>query len=182
MSQGDSSANQVQFPDVEKAKVLIAAAERLQTNYNTSAYSTMGFWVLGLGWLITSENARSFLNQNPELIIGSIIFAFANLILYTFASLKVHKSSKAITEKLKDWPYIHGSYEHALMAKNSIYRYCTFMFFIITLVSYVLWNIKGEKVVENTPKSNNFVCKIQNDQTITKNQKYLMAQCSQLGG
>ncbi|MDC5819608.1 hypothetical protein OPW19_07160 [Vibrio europaeus] len=127
------------FSDEERLKILIAALERYQANYNTSAYSTMGFWLVGLGWLLTSSSARSFIETQPYLKVASIVFIWLNWVLFSYASYRVYKVSNKLYDRLVNWKYAEGAFEHAKMPLASIALYSVFIGLVVVLITVVLY-------------------------------------------
>ncbi|EAS42887.1 hypothetical protein C9J48_11070 [Photobacterium profundum] len=126
------------FPDSEKLKILVAALERYQANYNTSAYSTMGFWLIGLGWLFTSSSAREFIACHEYLRLAAIAFIWINLILFSYGSYRVYRISNRLYQKLNNWEYAKGTFEHAKMPLASIVLYSLIMSLVVFLITAVL--------------------------------------------
>ncbi|MHC6529481.1 hypothetical protein [Vibrio proteolyticus] len=126
------------FSDDERLKILIAALERYQANYNTSAYSTMGFWLLGLGWLLTSESARLSIETQPYLKEASVVFIWLNWVLFTYASFRVYRVSNNLYDKLSSWKYAEGVFEHAKMPLVSIVLYSAIIGLVVVLITVVL--------------------------------------------
>ncbi|KKD58072.1 hypothetical protein RN22_23020 [Grimontia sp. AD028] len=125
--------------DTERLKILIAALERYQANYNTSSYSTMGFWLLGLGWLLTSDSARTFIgNEGNMLREAAIVFIWLNWLLFTYASYRVYKVSDNLYKQLENWEFAKGSFEHAKMPLAAISLYSVFIALVVVLITVVL--------------------------------------------
>lgn len=129
------------FPNSEKLKILIAALERYQANYNTSAYSTMGFWLLGLGWLLTSTDTRNIINDQDHLIEAAIAFIWANWVLFSYASYRVFKTADNLYQRLENWSYAKGTFEHAKMHYVTLIIYCSIIGLIVSLITLVLIGI-----------------------------------------
>lgn len=131
------------FSDSEKLKILVAALERYQANYNTSAYSTMGFWLLGLGWLMTSEPARELM-VDDILTISAICFVWLNWVLFSYASYRVYKISNKLFQRLENWEYANGTFEHAKMPLVVMVIYSSIIALVVALITVVLC-INGAK-------------------------------------
>ena len=113
--------------------MLIAAAENYQSRYIISRYTPIGFWLLGLGWLITSESARNFISQQLLLIAAGIVFVWLNLVLSIYFNFQVLNISEQLMSKLDNWPYVKGAYEHYRISKSTVVSHCAFIAFIVIL-------------------------------------------------
>lgn len=137
------------FPNSEKLKILIAALERYQANYNTSAYSTMGFWLLGLGWLLTSTNTRDIIGDQKYLPEAAIAFIWINWVLFSYASYRLFVVANTLYQRLENWPYAKGSFEHAKMPYASLIVYCSIIGLIVILITLVLINLLPSDGITN---------------------------------
>ncbi|MGY3571985.1 hypothetical protein [Vibrio paucivorans] len=131
---------EAKFDDSDRLKILIAALERYQANYNTSAYSTMGFWLVGVGWLLTSESAREFIFLHENIKFASIAFIWINWILFTYASYRVYKVSDQLYTRLENWTFARGTFEHAKMPIAAIAIYSTIICSVVVLITVILMN------------------------------------------
>lgn len=126
---------------------LIDAISGYHQDFISSNYSTMGFQLLVLGWLITSDSAQKFLNRNKELAYFGIFFAVAGFSALVRMSFGVQSISKNISDRLASISSAKGLYEHYLLSKSTV---GWFMFFqalpailIITTLCFIVFRGSG---------------------------------------
>ncbi len=72
--------------EIEAFKLTIEAAKHIQSVYINNVWTTMGSYLVGFGWLLTSVEARSYLEQHQTLLLNIIkvvlvIFVIHGLVL-----------------------------------------------------------------------------------------------------
>lgn len=65
-----------------------------------------GFLLLGLGWLVTSDDARDYLHAKPELIWFVVFAAAFGFLLSVVAAWLVYRASKESYYRLVELSYI----------------------------------------------------------------------------
>jgi hypothetical protein len=58
--------------EVEAFKLTIEAAKHIQSVYINNVWTTMGSYLVGFGWLLTSVEARSYLEKHQKLLSNII--------------------------------------------------------------------------------------------------------------
>ena len=59
----------------------------LNKSYVENVMATLGFILLSMGWMVTSEKAREFLRQNRPMRIGALIVIFTIAIIHSGVSI-----------------------------------------------------------------------------------------------
>ena len=72
--------------EIEAFKLTIEAAKHIQSVYINNVWTTRGSYLVGFGWLLTSVEARSYLEQHQTLLLNIIkvvlvIFVIHGLVL-----------------------------------------------------------------------------------------------------
>src|SRR5258706_1486038 len=104
----------------QRTTLLIEALKGYQEGFNTSAYSTMGFLLIAAGWLITSDEARCFLNSHPGVVIAGVAAIVLGSLAFVFVSFRVYRLSARIANGLELMPGTQGLYEHYRIAAVSM--------------------------------------------------------------
>jgi hypothetical protein len=125
----------------EEFKTLLEALKGYQANSLDSGYKTLGFMVIALGWLITSEGARTFLKANWNIRFATLIFLGLSVIGYGFMAYRVYSLSRSVLAKLERLGYAKREvYEHYAISKVVPVYYTVFHFLISTLIAVVIIN------------------------------------------
>lgn len=109
--------------DATTINALIEALKYYRENFISSAYSTMGFTAVAIGWLITSRSARLFLHSHRWLSLASIIMIIISFAGYWGLSLGVQSLSQEITDKLSAYSSARGLYEHYTLSLVGVYGF-----------------------------------------------------------
>lgn len=107
----------------EKTRYLITALKDYQSNFNSSAYQTMGFSLVAAGWLMTSKEARGFLHANQWLAYVAIGLLIVSFFGYWWMAWRVHKLSQNIYQQLQGIKGAEGLYEHYLLSQRGVLGY-----------------------------------------------------------
>jgi len=84
----------------EIIRTLMDALKFYRENFISSSYSTMGFTIVAVGWLITSKSAQDFFRSHRRLSVAAIAMLIVSFIAYWRLALGVWALSHAIAEKL----------------------------------------------------------------------------------
>jgi len=97
--------------DTTDPGLLLDALKFYRENFISSAYSTMGFTVVAVGWLITSKSAQDFIRSHRWLGLTSIVMIVITYIAYWRMSLGVQRASHdiaaALQGRMEDIVYKH---------------------------------------------------------------------------
>jgi hypothetical protein len=109
--------------DVTAINALIEALKYYRENFISSAYSTMGFTAVAIGWLITSRSARLFLHSHRWLSLAAVIMIIISYAGYWELSLRVQSLSQGIANKLSAYPAAQGLYEHYTLSLAGVHGF-----------------------------------------------------------
>lgn len=123
----------------EQFKTLLEALKGYQASALDSGYKTLGFMVVALGWLITSEGARAFLKANVYTKVATLVFLGLSVIGYGFMAYRVYSLSRSVFAKLERLGYAPREvYAHYVISKVVPVYYTIFHFLISALISVVI--------------------------------------------
>ena len=123
----------------EQFKTLLEALKGYQASSLDSGYKTLGFMVIALGWLITSEAARTFLKANWYIKFAALVFLGLSVIGYGFMAYRVYSLSRSVLAKLERLGYATREvYEHYAISRVVPVYYTLFHFLISTLIGVVI--------------------------------------------
>ena len=111
---------------LDTIQYLIESLRYFQTEFNSSAYSTMGFTVVAGGWLMTSKSARAFVHAHYGLAcvaIGLVALAFLG---YAWMCLRIQELSQGIYDRLVAIPAAQGLFEHHRLTLPGAIAYIAF--------------------------------------------------------
>lgn len=136
-------------PLVVDHKLLLEALRFYRENFISSAYSTMGFTVVAIGWLVTSKSAQDFIRPRRWLGLASIIMIAASYAGYWRMALAVQSSSHAIaTELSKHYQQIvYGHYELSL---QGVYGFILIQGLATAFIILLIVSIINEPITEET--------------------------------
>lgn len=128
--------------DATAINASIEALKYYRQNFISSAYSTMGFNAVAIGWLITSSSARLFLHSHRWLSLAAMIMIIISYSGYWVLSLRVQSLSQGIASKLSAYPAAQGLHEHYALGLPGVYGFILIqglaMAFIILVVIAIL--------------------------------------------
>lgn len=123
----------------EQFKTLLEALKGYQASALDNGYKTLGFMVVALGWLITSEGARTFLKANGYIRLAALVFLGLSVIGYGFMAYRVYSLSRSVFAKLERLGYAtRDVYEHYVISKLVPVYYTFFHALISTLIGFVI--------------------------------------------
>lgn len=123
----------------EHFKILLEALKGYQTSFLDSGYKTLGFMVIALGWLITSDGARKFLTTHENIRLAALLFLGLGVIGYGFMAYRVYSLSRSVLIKLERLGYASREvYEHYAISKVAPVYYTLFHLLISVLIGIVI--------------------------------------------
>ena len=123
----------------EQFKTLLEALKGYQASALDSGYKTLGFMVVALGWLVTSEGARKFLTQSWNIRAAALVFLLISVIGYGFMAYRVYSLSRSVFAKLERLGYAPREvYSHYVISKVVPVYYTIFHFLISALIGVVI--------------------------------------------
>lgn len=128
----------------EVISALMEAIKFFREQHLSSAYSTMGFTVVGAGWLITSRSARVFIHSHRWLGITGIVILFASYIGYWRMSLGVQAASQGIADQLAILQVDKSVYGHYTLSPQAVQGFVFIqglaLLFLVLIIIAVLRN------------------------------------------
>src|SRR5262249_10233303 len=101
----------------------------------------IGFCFLALGWLVTSEAARTYLKDHPGITIaGGIVVVLSTMNLAVMIG-HARRRSMEIAEALKNLGIDSVLYRHRILDKRQAVSLTTFNVMVGILILYMLLNI-----------------------------------------
>ena len=123
----------------EQFKILLDALKGYQASFLDSGYKTLGFMVVALGWLITSDGARKFLQAHWHIRLAALVFLGLGVIGYGFMAYRGYALSRSVYAKLEQLNYAKREvYEHYVISKVAPVHYTLFHFLISVLIGIVI--------------------------------------------
>lgn len=89
---------------------LFEILKNLNASYVENTMATLGFILLAIGWIITSEKARTFLSSDKTVKLVSISVIAVIALIHTIVSLAIWEESDQIFEQLKMLMYMNEKY------------------------------------------------------------------------
>ena len=86
--------------ELETIKILIEAAKNLKAAYSHDVWSTLGAYVIAIGWLLTSQDAREYLSQKAYAIPAVMALACATFGLHWLNLIDKWLSAKALAGEI----------------------------------------------------------------------------------
>ncbi len=127
--------------DSEIVLELVKSLSAYREDFISHAYSTMGFLLLILGWIVTSKEARLFISQNHLTAKAAILCLILNNIAYAVLSFVVLGRMRSIVQKLDsigDYKVLYGHHE---MSTWSIWTYIGMQTSVGLVIIFVLVSV-----------------------------------------
>jgi hypothetical protein len=131
---------------LNNGKILIEALIYFKDQITTAAFSNMTLLVVTLGWLITSESARKFLNTHKICInyfIALIIGIFVGFVVFTYI---LYGNSCKIYDTLKESGIGKEFFQHYAINYWQIVFYIIFELLVCMMIIRALFSIKSDKI------------------------------------
>lgn len=129
-----------QMPVGEQFKLLLEALKGYQSSFLDSGYKTLGFMVVALSWLVTSEPARHFLGEHRPVRWSALVFLLVLAISYPFMARRMYRLSASIFEKLNRLQYSEPDvYQHYAIKRDLWKIYAAYHVLISILIATVVW-------------------------------------------
>jgi len=94
-------------------KILFEALKDYQSKALSSGYKTLGFMVAALGWVMTSEETRKFLQSNQMIRHASVAFLILGCVAYALMSYRMYSLSRLVAQRLAVLDYASSDvYDH----------------------------------------------------------------------
>jgi len=137
--------------ETQKILELLKALNQYNEQFVSCSYSTMGFYLLVLGWLITSKSARSFICQHKKLTVVASVFLLLMLVGYIFMSFRCLNESRSLYEQLTGFDGTDGPlFEHDRLTMIGVSIFCLFHALVCFLVLYMLRCIHQNPVLDES--------------------------------
>jgi len=129
--------------EAEQIKLLLDALIHFKSQITTATFSNMGFFVITLGWLLTSGESRKFLANHKVctnmfiILLSGVCFGF---IIFT---AKIYMNTLNIANTLIGFEGVEESlYEHYMINIVQVIIYDIFEILVYFMVVRVLLSIK----------------------------------------
>ncbi|WP_367392481.1 hypothetical protein [Lewinella sp. LCG006] len=122
----------------DKVTHLISTLSTFQERFVTGAYSTMGIYLLILGWILTSNDARAFLNKNAYLLKYVILLLAASYIFYVIGLFYIQSISAEIVNWLHENKIEEILYKHYVISFEGTCYFAIFQLVPNILIVLVL--------------------------------------------
>ena len=124
-------------------KMLLDALKGYQASALDSGYKGLGFMVVALGWLVTSEGARGFLGSQAIVRWAFVTFLILSGVCYGFMSYRVYALSRSVARRLAALDYSPPEvYEHYVIKRAVPIIYTAFHLLISALMCVVVLNTR----------------------------------------
>ena len=123
----------------EEFKILMEALKGFQANLLDSGHKVLGFMVVVCGWVVASQETRTFLARRLLVRDSFIVFLGLAVVGYSFMVSRVFRMSQSVFRQLLRLDYARPeTYEHyAIKAIVPIY-YTVFHLLISALICVVI--------------------------------------------
>ncbi len=132
------------FTLTDKIEHLVDAMATFHSTFNSNGYSSMGFMVVVVGWLITSKEARRFLHSHPTVIYASIIIVVLNSVVYMYMAFGLQEISQGLHTQLLKIPAAQGLYEHFLIEVSLVLGYLVILGMVAIVIIIALLIIRKD--------------------------------------
>ena len=101
----------------------------------------IGFCFLVLGWLVTSEAARTYLQGHPGIAISGGIVVILSTLNLVVTVRRARRRSMEIAEALKNLGIDSVLYRHRILDQRQVVSLTTFNVMVGVIILYMLLNI-----------------------------------------
>lgn len=105
--------------ELEILKILIDASKHVQSVYINNVWATMGSYLVALGWLLTSSEARNYLISNKSLLRNSVIVTIGIFIIHALILIGEHLESQRLMHEMQN---LNAIPEEQLQELAKLYR------------------------------------------------------------
>jgi hypothetical protein len=88
--------------ELEILKILIDASKHVQSVYINNVWATMGSYLVALGWLLTSSEARNHFSSNKTLLRNSIIVTIGIFLIHILVLIEGHLESQYLMDEIQN--------------------------------------------------------------------------------
>ena len=122
-------------------ELLLKEIGEFQRDTFSVVQTRIGFCFLVLGWLVTSEAARTYLEGHPEIAIaGGIVVILSTMNLAVMVG-RARRRSMEISEALKNLGIDSVLYRHRILDQRQAVSLITFNVMVGVIILYMLLNI-----------------------------------------
>jgi hypothetical protein len=118
----------------EQFELLYGILKSLHDNSLDTVLKAMGFLLLAMGWVVTSESARVFLAGDRTLRWAAVSVLAMAAILFALFAIRVVRQSMATSRALEDLDYMPVRHFEAMAAHPAVAVAFVVADFVITIV------------------------------------------------
>jgi hypothetical protein len=100
----------------EQFEVLYGVLKSYRDSSLDTVLKVMGFLILAMGWVVTSENARAFIAGDVTVKWASVTVVLATAVLFALFAIRVLRQSRATFRALKALDYMSTDYFRCMVA------------------------------------------------------------------
>ena len=134
----------------DEEKLLIEALRDYKTDFVSTGYSTMGFLLLVVGWLLTSSSAREYIRSHASISIIGIVLIISSFIGYLIGATMVLDTSERIADALSQADTTEIVYRHYQLTWQSVVLFGSIQALPTFLICWLLGMLALHPKVGNT--------------------------------
>jgi hypothetical protein len=124
-------------PKKEQFELLYGILKTLHDGALDAVLKVMGFLLLAMGWVVTSESARVFLAGDRTLQWATVLVLAMAALLFALFALRVVRESRATARAIEALDYMPAQHFQAMTAHPAVAAGFVVADFVITLVMCV---------------------------------------------
>lgn len=131
----------------EQVILLIDALIYFKDQITSAGFTSVGFLVITLGWLLTSSDSRKFLSNHNSCTNILILLICGIFIGFVFLTAFLFQNSITIAKTLEGFPGINSNlYQHYIINIKQVIFFDFFQFLVCTMIVRVSFSLKKKQL------------------------------------